>query len=51
VVIVVDGLGHVRNPDTRHPLGKMLLEFIEEVGRLEGVIAADRDQRVDFQIV
>jgi hypothetical protein len=36
--------------DPARALGQPLLVFVEEVGGLERVVAADRDQRVDVEV-
>ena len=49
-VVVVDGLGQVDDLDPARLGGQPLLVLVEEVGGLEGVVAADRDQRVDVEV-
>ena len=49
-VIVVDRLGQVDDLDAARLLGQTALVLVQEVGGLERVVAADRDQRVDLEI-
>jgi hypothetical protein len=49
-VVVVDRLRQVDDLDAARPLGQVLLVLVEEVGRLERVVAADGDQRVDLEV-
>ena len=48
-IIVVDGLGNVDHADSPRRRRQRLLKLGEFVGRLQGVVAPDGDQRVDVK--